>query len=141
MEALQIKPFAIVTPINVVRFKAIAFPAGIMAAYEKIDEVVLDVTKRKHYGFSQPNSKGEIEYWAGVAQLPTDNGELFGLEPFTIAIGYYQSIMVSDFKSNPFLLRQAFQALTALPEIDPKGYCLEIMLSQSNVLCLVRVLP
>jgi len=140
MEALQINPFAIVTPINVVRFKAIAFPAGIMAAYEKIDEVVPDVTKRKHYGFSQPNSKGEIEYWAGVEQLPSDNGNYFGLEPFTIVTGNYQSILVKDFKSNPFLLRQAFKTLTALPEIDPNGYCLEMMLSQTDVLCLVRVL-
>ncbi len=137
---LLVEPFRIETPISVLRAKALTFPEGILAAYEQLDKALPNYQSRTHFGISHPNPKGEIQYWAAMAVLDADSGNTFGQEPFEIASGNYASILIADFYKNMHLVKQAFKELTALPDIDPNGYCLEMMVSFKDVRCMVKLL-
>lgn len=137
---LLVEPFRIETPISVLRAKALTFPEGILAAYEQLDNALPNYQMRTHFGISHPNPKGEIQYWAAMAVLDADSGNTFGQEPFEIASGNYASILIADFYKNMHLVKQAFKELTALPDIDPNGYCLEMMVSFKDVRCMVKLL-
>jgi hypothetical protein len=137
---LLVEPFRIEKPISVLRAKALTFPEGILAAYEQLDKALPNYQLRTHFGISHPNQKGEIQYWAAMAVLDADSGNTFGQEPFEIVSGNYASILIVDFYKNMHLVKQAFKELTALPDIDPNGYCLEMMVSFTDVRCLVKLL-
>ena len=134
-----IEPFRIDKPISVLRAKAITFPEGVLGAYEQLDKALPNYQTRAHFGISHPKEDGVIHYWAAMEVKPEDGGYTFGQEPFEIVVGNYASILIKDFYSNMHLIKQAFKTLTALPEIDPNGYCLEMMVSYTDVRCMVKL--
>ena len=134
-----VEPFKIQKPILVLRAKAITFPEGVLGAYEQLDKALPNYQNRVHFGISHPMPDGAIHYWAAMQVLEADKGNTFGQEPFVIDTGNYASILIKDFFTNMHLIKQAFKTLTALPEIDPKGYFLEMMVSLTDVRCMVKL--
>jgi len=122
--------------IRVYYVEAHAFPEGIAAAFERLFSEFPEHETRRVFGISRPE-KGKIVYRAAV--------EISGSEAFSptqimvIPQGKYRVISVPNYQQNLNQVGLAFQSLTAQPDIDPNGYCLEYYQGASDVLCMVRL--
>jgi hypothetical protein len=135
-----VNEYNIVSPIFVLRTQAFTFPEGILDAYTRLDLAIPNYQLRRHFGISFPHTNGKIQYWAAMEVLESDCGNHYGQELFKIEAGTYACIDVKNFQESHLSLKQAFQTLTSLPNINPEGYCLEMMLSQTDVKCMVKLL-
>ena len=72
---------------------------------------------------------------AGVARYVDDKVEI-GLPDKK---GTYNSIFIPDFCNNIPAIGNAFQELTADPQIDPNGICVEVYENDTDVRCMVRL--
>lgn len=126
--------------IPTLRVAATSFPAGIMAAYEKLHSVLPAEEGRQTYGISHSDDDGNILYWAATNILDEKDQEKSGFEPFTIRKGAYASVLVKDFDQDMPLIGRTFEKLLTHPELDDsEGYCLEIYLNEHDVQCLVKL--
>lgn len=75
---------------------------------------------------------------AAVAELVQGEGQTYGCETFTVSKGEYFGTLVSHFGKDISILSKTFKTLLSNPEIDANGYCLEVYLSEDDVMCMVR---
>lgn len=115
--------------------KAASFPQGIMAAFGELQR--LAPSPRRHFGISHGSPEG-IVYFAGTDEA-TDELKKTGI-PFTVKKGTYRVVDIPDFMRDPMLVGNTFQQLTALPELDPEGCCVEMYMNDTDVRCMVRVI-
>ena len=118
--------------------QASSFPNGVMAAHEKLHSIVPFSTERKYLGISRPED-GVIEYKAGTEIIKEGEAEQYKLGTLVLPKGNYVSISINNYMKDIPAIGQAFSQLTALPGIDPNGYCVEWYLNDKDVICMVRV--
>jgi predicted transcriptional regulator YdeE len=114
---------------------AISFPAGVPQAHQEIQAMVPNSNQRRFYGISRPNEQGMIIYKAGIEIFDPNEAIALGLETFVIPSGTYQVIAVNDYLNNLGAIQAAFQVLTAHPDMDPEGYCIENYLNEKDLEC------
>lgn len=127
--------------IGVICLQAETFPAGIMAAHHKLQELTGNDAGRKFFGISYPEKPGHIIYKAAAQEKYYNEAAALGCEHFTIRSGNYISIFIKDFMKNIPAIGNAFSELLSNPDIDPNGYCLEIYEGESDVRCMVPLKP
>jgi predicted transcriptional regulator YdeE len=118
---------------------ASSFPDGIPKAHQELHAKVPFSIYRRCFGISKPNSHGQIIYKAAAEEIAEGECDMYQFEPMTIPAGNYISIRVDDFIKDVQQIGKAFRQLTAHPEIDPSSYCVEMMLNEKDVLCMVRL--
>ncbi len=124
--------------ITLLYVQSTSFPDGIMAAHQKLHSIIPYSSERKYYGISRPED-GTISYKAGAEELTTGEAEKFGLDSLTLPKGKYACISITNYMKDLQAIGKAFDELTALPNIDPQGYCVEWYISDKDVKCLVRL--
>lgn len=123
--------------IQVFYVQADGFPDGIKPAFDKLHSLVKTTSDRKFLGISYPEKPGKIIYCAAVEENFPGEGKALGCESLTVRKGEYISIYIRDFMKDIPAIGKAFGQLLKYPEIDPKGYCLEIYEGMANVRCMV----
>lgn len=127
--------------IEVVYLKAPKFPDDVPATYEKLNAIIPENPNRRFFGISHPDKTGEIQYRAAAEILPSDNFTTSELQKFTIEKGNFAAqYIVNHFEDNN-CIGNAFQTLLKHPQLDPKGYCLEVYKNYTDldVHCMVRI--
>ena len=123
--------------IKVICVQANAFPNGVFAAHQKLHALLGDEKERKYFGISYPEKPGSIIYKAAAEERIPDEGASINCESFVIEKGMYHCIFIKNFMQDIASIGKAFQQLLMQPDIDPKGYCLEIYEGDNDVRCLV----
>lgn len=125
--------------IEVFYVTAASFPDGIMAAYDKLHALLPTGDKRMFYGISYPEKSGKIIYKAAAEAKFPGEGEQYGCESFIIKKGNYTSEIIKDYLKDLPFIGQTFQKMLQHPQLDPKGYCVEIYFNETDVQCLVKL--
>ena len=129
--------FIIGKDIKVFYVTASSFPEGVGGAFQKLRSLLPERSQRTLYGISYPNEKGEIIYRAAAEESFPDEGRQKGCETFLIKKGEYLSEFLPDWKKDESIVGKTFRKLLEHPNLDTKGYCLEIYQNEQDVLCLV----
>lgn len=124
--------------ITVMYVGASSFPDGILAAHQKLHGMIPYSTKRKYLGVSRPEN-GVITYKAAAEVLQSGEAEKLNLATLTLPKGNYACITINNYMKDLESIGQAFNQLTALPNIDPQGYCVEWYINDKDVKCMVRL--
>lgn len=125
--------------ISVMYVNATSFPAGIMAAHQKLHSLIPYSTERKYFGLSRPEGGGGIVYKAAAEELEPAEAEKLSLETIIIKKGNYVSATLHNYMKDLPAIGNTFQQMIARPDIDPQGYCVEWYLSDKDVQCMVRL--
>jgi hypothetical protein len=123
--------------IKVLYVEAASFPMGVGGAFQKLHSLVPDAATRTHYGISHMDERGQIIYKAAVEELFPGEAAQLGCETLVIRKGTYASELLVDWKKDESSIGRTFQQLLKHPDLDKKGYCLEIYKNGKDVLCLV----
>lgn len=116
--------------------KAASFPAGMAPAFEKVHQLVPKGQSRATYGISRPEGDiNSIGYKAAVTKF--DNETVAGLEETIIPAGNYKSIRLENYNEDISMIGKAVEELVKIPALDPNGFCLEIYVSEKEVICAV----
>jgi hypothetical protein len=111
-----------------------------MKAHKELESIITCAKQRRYFGISSPNAKGIIIYKAAAEEIYQGEAEELGCEKFVIESGQYISLLIEDYISDISTIGKAFHILTAYPDIDPEGYCLEWYLNEKDVMCMVRLM-
>lgn len=123
--------------IKVLYVQAASFPEGVGGAFTRLHSLLPDAAKRIHYGISHMDQSGQIVYKAAVEESFPGEGAQLGCETLIIRKGTYASELLIDWKKDESIIGRTFQQLLQHPDLDKKGYCLEIYKNGKDVLCLV----
>lgn len=115
------------------------FPEGILAAHEKLHDLLSTSEDRNFYGISCPNEEGAIVYKAAAEQLHDDEAKQLKCETFIIKKGDYISYTIRDFHKDMGSIGKAFHELLADSRIVAEGCCVEVYLNQDDVQCMIRL--
>jgi hypothetical protein len=129
--------YSIEKDITVVCVQASSFPNGIDDAHARLHNILPSLEQRTVYGISYSDGKGGIIYKAAAGQLQEGEAEAYGLETFVIRKGQYMSELLLNFGEDMGRVNSTFQKLLALPDLDPRGYCLELYLNDKDMRCMV----
>ena len=127
--------------IKVMCITAQIFPDNIPATYAQLEQKIADKTERRYFGYSHPNKDGVIVYKACAEILSTNEPDECKLETMTIKAGNYVSIYIKNHFEDESNIPKAFAKLLKHPQLDPKGFCLEIYRNYTDpdVMCLVPI--
>ena len=131
--------FQVPEDIHLFCVKAKSFPDGVMDAFRQLHALAPFGSNRKFISLSRPEKAGGIVYRAGATELKQGDLQSHGLEELVVKKGVYQMISIKDFMKDMPAIGKAFNQLTALPGIDPEGYCLEWYFNKEDVRCMVRL--
>lgn len=116
----------------------VSFPDGIAGAFTSLEQLFPDSGLRNRYGLSRPDNKGNILYQAAVGVRPEETIPP-NMQRILLRQGKYAYFDIPDFMNNISLIGETFQRLTALPDIDPEGYCIEWYTGPKDLRCLIRL--
>jgi hypothetical protein len=125
--------------IEVACIPAINFPHDIVAAHEKLHDLLPYRPGREYYGISWGDGKGGIVYKAASTMLAGNEAALEGLEIFTIKKGKYLCEILENYRQNIPGIKAAFASLLADPRIAPDGFCLEAKMIEKDLWCMVKL--
>ncbi|MCK9211650.1 MAG: hypothetical protein M0P61_12500 [Ignavibacteriaceae bacterium] len=117
-----------------------SFPYGVLEAHQTLHSLAPYTKERKYFGISRPVN-GVIVYKSAAEELVKGDLSKHGLEESVIKKGKYVCIIVHNFMENIPAIGKAFDKLTAHPDIDPNGFCIEWYLNKKDVRCMVRLDP
>jgi hypothetical protein len=123
--------------IKVFYVTATSFPNGVGGAFQKLLSFLPHPNDRLLYAISSPNEKGIIIYKAAAEESFPGEGEQNGCETFLIKKGKYCSELLLDWRKDESIVGKTFQKLLKHPDLDRKGYCLEIYPNEKDIRCLV----
>lgn len=112
-----------------------------MAAHQKLHTLAPFSQERRYFGISRPEEKGNIVYRAAAEEKTEGEAAKLNCEELVIKKGQYTYMTINDYMNNIQKIGKAFNELTALPDIDPEGYCVEWYLNEKDVRCMVRSIP
>ncbi|HVX52119.1 MAG TPA: hypothetical protein VHB48_18310 [Chitinophagaceae bacterium] len=124
--------------ITVLYVTAGIFPAGVMAAFKKLGDLVPDMAERKVFGLSRPEN-GAIRYRAAVEEKFAGQAAQLGCGTITLKSGKYVCETITGYMDKLPAIGDTFKRLIALPGIDPEGYCVEWYSGRTAVCCMVRL--
>ena len=122
--------------------EADSFPDGILAAHKKLHSLLIDANSagsRRFFGISYLNGKGNIIYKAASEEMHPGEAEKYNCEKFTVRKGAYISERLVDWSSEEKSVEKTFKNLLAYPGIDINGYCLELYVNDSDMICMVKL--
>jgi hypothetical protein len=121
--------------------QAKSFPDGVLEAHQKLHALVPYSLERKYFGISRPEKEnnGQIVYRAAAEELVAGELSKHSLLEFIIPKGKYVSIVVKNYMQNSAAIMHAFEKLTANPEIDPNGYCIEMYVNDTEARCMIKL--
>jgi hypothetical protein len=127
--------------IEVVFLKATIFPEDVPTTYEKLKALLPDKPHRRYFGISHPDHTGKIQYKAAAEILVDDAIFNTELQKFTIEKGSFAAQYIVNHFKDSNSIGDCFQKLIKHPQIDPKGYCLELYKNYDDldVHCMVRL--
>lgn len=125
--------------IKVFYIQADSFPAGVMAAWQKLHSLFPEPRERKYFGISWPEDKDAIVYKAATEENYPGEAVKYGCETFLIKKGEYTSTVIVDFMKDVQRIGAAFRELLGNPQIDPGGCCVEVYFNEKDVRCMVRL--
>lgn len=131
--------FQLTSPITVYTIKADSFPDGVLAAHQQLHQLIAYSDKRKYFGISRPEGKGQIKYYAAAEELEAGELSQHGLPSFIIAAGTYIYIDIPEFMKNIPAIGQSFGKLLTNENIDPNGACVEWYFKQQTCRCMVKL--
>lgn len=129
--------YTIEKDVHCYRIKATSFPEGVLAAHQLLHTLFAFDSRRRFYGISRPEGKGDISYWAAVEKTGDDNIQDERLEEFVIPKGQYAGTDIKNFRNDIPEIGRIFQQLLLHPALDPHGFCLEWYYTINDVLCMV----
>lgn len=136
---MRIHEQKILNDIPVFYIEAKSFPMGIKDAFDSLHEKLNGNKLRTFYGISSPQNNKGIIYKACAEQIENGEAEKLGLTSVVIPKGNYHCIEVTNFRANMMGVGKAFEEMLSQPNIDPKGFCLEIYGENPDLVkCLVR---
>lgn len=133
------KTYSIENDITVFYVTASSFPNGVMAAHNQLHSIVPFSNERKFFGVSRPEEGGPIVYRAAAEELYQGEGKKFNCDTLVLKKGEYIGIEVKDYIKDVVSIQRAFDEILLQPDLDPKGYCVELYLSEKDVRCMVRL--
>lgn len=135
------EPYKIESDIKAMYLSASKFPNDVPDTYTKLEQTITNKTERRYFGFSHPDKAGVIQYKACAEILHENEAKEYGIETITIKAGQYASLFIKNHFDDGNNIPNAFAKLLKHPQLDPKGYCLEIYknFTDPDVLCLVPV--
>lgn len=125
--------------IKVFYIKAVSFPNGVLAVHKKLHSLLPVNDGRRFFGISYSDGKGGIIYKAAVDESYPGEAEKYGLETFMIKKGEYICDTLIDWRKNESLVVKTFKKLLSDTRIDRNGYCLEMYLNNTDMLCMVKL--
>jgi len=137
INVLNMEKYNIEKDLKILYVQAASFPYGVGEAYQKLHTILPDANTRTNYGISHMTESGHIVYKAGVEESYPGEGAQLGCDVLTVRKGTYASELLLDWKKDETVVGKTFQKLLQHPELDKKGYCLEIFQNGKDVLCLV----
>ncbi|WP_462251592.1 hypothetical protein [Ferruginibacter sp.] len=126
--------------IKVFYITATSFPDGILAAHQTLHTLVNATGSRNFFGISYLGKEGKIIYKAAAEEAYEGEAEKLGCETFIISEGNYISKTLKNWMKDETIVAKTFQELLLHPRLDKKGFCLEIYLNDTDMLCLVKIL-
>jgi hypothetical protein len=135
VKLFDMEKYTIERDITVIYVQATSFPLGVGGAFAALDALLPG--RDRLYGISNPGKDGQIIYRAAAEEAYPGEGKEKKAETFLVRKGTYISLYLKDWKKDEASVGRAFRQLLSYPDIDPKGYCLEIYENNSDVRCLV----
>lgn len=118
---------------------AASFPENIMDAHNELHRLVPFSRDRNYFGISRPEN-GTIIYRAATEEKYPGEAEKFKCDSITLKKGKYITTSVTNFRTDPLSIQNAFQKLLSDSKIDPQGYCVEWYSNdKEEVKCMVRL--
>jgi len=125
--------------VSVFYITADSFPAGALAAHQKLHALIPHSSQRRYFGISRPEKGGSIVYRAAAEELNPGEANGLGLETLMLKKGKYVSTVVKNYREDVSAIEKAFSILLKTPHLDPQGYCVEWYLNDKDVQCMVRL--
>ena len=116
-----------------------SFPEGVLAAHQKLHELIPYSDKRRYFGISNPDKTGKIIYRAAAEELTNNEADKLKLETFVLKKGNYSSIVIKNYHKEISDIGKAFDILLTNANLDPQGACVEWYLNDTDVQCMVRL--
>lgn len=117
--------------------QASSFPAGILAAFNRLENIFTDVPLRDCFGISYMNEDGDIIYKAAIAASHIENSH--GCEEFTLVQGEYLTTTIKNWRQNVPAIGQTFKTLIADARMDKTFPCVEWYENEEDVICMVKI--
>lgn len=131
------KKYLIPQDILVMYIEALSFPDGIDNAFTALRKLIPTIERRRIFGISYLNSKGEIIYKAAVETSSIYEASQFGLNTFIIKKGTFMGLALENWRSQETKITQLFQKIIHQPNVLSTGYCLEEYINEQDMLCMV----
>lgn len=116
---------------------AVTFPDGVMAAFQRLHDIVPNHENRRLFGISWPDGHGSMVYKAAVEESYSGEAEKLGAETYTIQKGEYLALTVHNFMDDIPSIGKAFRKLVDAPGVHPDTMGVEEYLSSTDVRCMV----
>lgn len=126
--------------IAILTVTAESFPAGVGAAFKKLEEKISNAKERDFFGISRPD-RGTIVYKAGIAEARGGEAEKVGFDSFILTTGTYLVIRIPDWRGSEHKFGEAFSQLLQDPRLDLHFPCVEWYKGDTEVMCMVRIDP
>jgi hypothetical protein len=138
-KSIKLNIYTINNDIKTFCITAESFPEGISAAHEKLYSILPDTAGRNFFGISYGSSSPEIIYKAAVEESYPGKAEKYNCEVYIIKKGNYCCEKLVDWRKDIPLIGKTFELMLRFPGVDPSGYCLELFLNKTDILCLVKL--
>lgn len=125
--------------ITVFYVQAESYPEGIMAAHQQLHSKVPFSRARGYFGLSRPNEKGVIQYYACAEEMQSGEAVQYGCPCIILKAGNYNSVDLTNYRTQLSMIGETFQKLLHQPGIDPQGYCVEWYLNETDMRAMVRL--
>lgn len=119
--------------------KAASFPDGIMDAFKELNQHLPADDHRIPYGISRPEKNGTIVYRAGVEESFPDEAAESDCESVMLKKGKYIFRRITEWQTKMEMIGNVFGVLLSDPRLDPSSPCVEIYQSQTELICMVRI--
>jgi hypothetical protein len=125
--------------VRILYVTANSFPAGVLAAHQKLHALIPYSAQRRYFGLSRPENAGTIVYRAAAEELKPSEAEELGLQTLILKKGKYISTIIKNYHEDVSAIEKAFSILLKTSHLDRQGYCVEWYLNDKDVQCMVRL--
>jgi hypothetical protein len=132
--------FTVSNDLKLLCVTAASFPDGIQKAFDDLKNVLPKNNRRTPYGISFQKQDGTIIYKAAVEEAFDGEAAQIGCELFVVQKGEYVGVTIADWKQKIETIGLVFEELLQHPHLDPDSQCIEIYKSQTELICMVKIL-
>ncbi|MEO6454050.1 MAG: hypothetical protein ABIN97_08265 [Ginsengibacter sp.] len=133
------KEYLLKDDIKVFCVTAKSFPDGVQQAFITLEKM-LSKEGRTFYGISHGTPSGEIIYKAAVTEKYEGEGKEYDFESYIIPMGKYITETIRDFMNNMNRFGEIFKEMLAHPQLDKSSACVEWYKTDSEVMCMVKLI-